>query len=45
MTEKDIVIKWGINNFNVNENGLAPEFYRDILEEPFERRWSSFITS
>ena len=43
--EQDIVIKWGIDNFNVNENGLAPEFYRDILEEPFERRWSSVISS
>jgi hypothetical protein len=45
MTEQDIVIKWGIDNFNVDENGLAPEFDRDILEEPFGRRWSSVISS
>ena len=44
-TEQDIVIEWGIDNFNVDENGLAPEFYRDILEEPFEGRWSSVISS
>jgi hypothetical protein len=44
-TEQDIVIKWGIDNFNVNENGLTPEFYNDILEEPFRRRWSSVISS
>jgi hypothetical protein len=45
MTEQDIVIEWGIDNFNVNDNGLAPEFYRDILKEPFRRRWSSIIIS
>jgi hypothetical protein len=45
MTEQDIIIKWGIDNFNVDENGLAPEFYRDVLEEPFRRRWSSIIRS
>jgi hypothetical protein len=45
MTEQDIVIKWGIDNFNVNENGLSPEFYRDILEDPFRRRWSSIVSS
>jgi hypothetical protein len=43
--EQDIIIKWGIDNFNVHENGLAPEFYRDILEEPFRRGWSSVISS
>jgi hypothetical protein len=35
--EKDIIIKWGIDKFNVDENGLAPEFYGDILEEPFRK--------
>jgi hypothetical protein len=44
-TEHDIIIKYGIDNFNVNEDGLAPEFYGDILEEPFRRRWSSIISS
>jgi hypothetical protein len=42
-TEQDIIIEWGIDKFNVDENGLAPEFYRDILEEPFRRLWSSII--
>ena len=37
MTEQDIIIEWGIDNFNVDENSLAPEFYGDILEEPFKR--------
>ena len=36
-TEQDIIIKWGIDNFNVNKNGLALEFYEDILEETFKR--------
>jgi hypothetical protein len=45
MIEQDIIIKWGIDNFNVDENGLALEFYREILEEPFGRRWSSIIRS
>jgi hypothetical protein len=44
-TEQDIIIEWGIDNFNVDENGLTPEFYRDVLEEPFRRRWSSIISS
>jgi hypothetical protein len=35
MSEQDIVIKWGIDNFNVNQDGFSPKFYRDILEEPF----------
>jgi hypothetical protein len=35
MSEQDIVIKWGIDNFNVDEDGFSPKFYRDILEEPF----------
>jgi hypothetical protein len=45
MNKQDIVIEWGIDNFNLNENGIAPEFYRDILEEPFRRRWSSILSS
>jgi hypothetical protein len=45
MTEKDIVIEWGVDKFNINENGLTPKFYRDILEDPFRRRWSSIIIS
>jgi hypothetical protein len=45
MTEQDIVIEWGIDEFNVNENGLTPKFYREILEEPFKRRWSSIVSS
>jgi hypothetical protein len=44
-TEQDIVIEWGIDNLNVNKNGFSPEFNRDILEEPFGRRWSSIISS
>jgi hypothetical protein len=35
MDEQDIVIELSIDNFNVNENGFAPEFDGDILEEPF----------
>jgi hypothetical protein len=34
-SEQDVVIKWGIDNFNVNEDGFSPKFYRDILEYPF----------
>ena len=34
-SEQDIVIKLSIDNFNVNEDGFAPKFYGDILEEPF----------
>jgi hypothetical protein len=45
MTEQDIVIEWGVDKFNVNENGLAPEFDMDILEDPFRRIWSSIISS
>jgi hypothetical protein len=37
MTEQDIIIEWGVNNFNVDENSLVPEFYEDILEEPFRK--------
>jgi hypothetical protein len=37
MTKQDIIIEWGVDKFNVNENSLAPKFYGDILEEPFRR--------
>jgi hypothetical protein len=37
MTEEDIIIESGIDNFGVDENSLAPEFDGDILEEPFKR--------
>jgi hypothetical protein len=33
MFEQDIVIKWGIDNFNVDQYGFSPKFYRDILKE------------
>ena len=36
MPKKDIVIKWGIDNFNVNQDGFSPKLYKDILEEPFK---------
>jgi hypothetical protein len=36
-TEQDIIIEWGIDNFDVDENSLAPEFYGDILKEPIRR--------
>ena len=29
--KQDVIIKWGINNFNVDEDGFSPKFYRDIL--------------
>jgi hypothetical protein len=35
MSEQYIVIKWDIDKFNVNHDGFSPEFYREILEEPF----------
>jgi hypothetical protein len=35
MPIQDIVIKWGIDKFNVNQDGFSPKFYGDILEEPF----------
>jgi hypothetical protein len=37
MTKQDIIIEWCVDNFNVDENGFVPEFYGDILEEPFRR--------
>jgi hypothetical protein len=45
MTEQDIIIEWGIDNFDVDENILSPEFNGGILEEPFRIRWSSIISS
>jgi hypothetical protein len=43
--EQDIIIKWGINNLNFNQDGFSPKFDRDILEEPFGERWSTIISS
>jgi hypothetical protein len=34
-SKKDIVIKWSVDNFNVNEDVFSPEFDGEILEEPF----------
>jgi hypothetical protein len=36
-TEEDIIIERGVDNLYVDENGFSPEFYGDILEEPFQR--------
>jgi hypothetical protein len=35
MSEQDIVIKWGFDKFDVDEDGFSPEFDGDILEDPF----------
>jgi hypothetical protein len=43
--EQDIVIKLGINNFNVNEDGFSPKFYGDILTKPCGRCWSTVVRS
>jgi hypothetical protein len=45
MTEQDIIIEWCVDNFDVDEDSLAPKFNGDILEEPFRRGWSSIISS
>jgi hypothetical protein len=45
MSQKDIVIKWGIDNFNVNEDGFTPKFYKDILEETLRGRWVTVVRS
>jgi hypothetical protein len=37
MTEQDIIIQWGIDNFSVDENGFSSELYMNILEDPFRR--------
>jgi hypothetical protein len=34
MSEQDIVIEWGVNNFNVNQDSFSPKFYKEVLEEP-----------
>jgi hypothetical protein len=34
-SEQDIVIKWGIYKFNVNQDGFSPKIDGDILEDPF----------
>lgn len=44
-SEQDIVIKLGIDNFNVNEDGFSPKFYGDILTKPCGRCWSTVISS
>jgi hypothetical protein len=45
MTEQDIIIERGVDNFDIDENSLSPEFDGDILEEPFSRGRSSVIIS
>ena len=45
VSEQDIVIKLGIDNFNVNEDGFAPKFYGDILTKPCGRCWSTVVSS
>jgi hypothetical protein len=45
MTEQDIIIERGVDNFDVDENSLAPKFNGDVLEEPFWIGWSSIISS
>ena len=44
-TEQDIIIERGVDNFDVDENSISPEFNKDILEESFRRGWSSIISS
>jgi hypothetical protein len=29
--KQDIVIKWGTNNFNFDQDDFSPKFYREIL--------------
>jgi hypothetical protein len=42
-SEQDIVVKWGINHFNVDEDGFSLKFDGVILEEPFKGRGSTII--
>jgi len=35
MSKQDILIKWGIDKFNVDEDGFSPKLDRGILEHPF----------
>jgi hypothetical protein len=44
-SKQDIVIEWGIDNLNVDEDGFSPEFDGDILKEPFRGGWSTIIGS
>jgi len=44
-SEQDIVIKWGVDNFNVNQDGFSPNLYREILEDPFRGRWTTIVRS
>jgi hypothetical protein len=44
-SKQDIVIKWGIDNLNVDEDGFSPKFDENILEEPFRGGWSTIIGS
>jgi hypothetical protein len=45
MPEQDIIIKGGVDNLDINEDNLSPEFHGEILEEPFRRGWSFVISS
>jgi hypothetical protein len=44
-SKQDILIKWGIDKFNVDKDGFSPKFDGDILEYPFRRGWSNIIGS
>jgi hypothetical protein len=43
MSKQDIVIEWGVDNFNVYLDGFSPKFDGDILEDPFRGGWSTII--
>jgi hypothetical protein len=43
--KQDIVIKMGIDKFNVNEDGFSPKFYGDILTNPCGIFWSTIVSS
>jgi hypothetical protein len=45
MSEQDIVIKLGVDKFNVVEDSFSPKFYGDILEDPFRGLWSVVVGS
>jgi hypothetical protein len=44
MSKQDIVIKQGINNLIVDEDGFFPGFDGEILKYPFKGGWSTIIT-
>jgi hypothetical protein len=44
-SKQDIVIKQGIDNFNIYEDGFTPKFDGEILEDPFRGGWSTIIDS